>query len=77
MGVFYMFEFLKRKKTNRSKYQVDSENLAVPEVHIGNTAEEDDREHTDIKDREHADSNKPITVDTEDVAVPEIHIRKK
>lgn len=69
-----MFEFLKRKRANRSKYQVDSENLAVPEVHIGDITGE---AHADTKDSAHTDSDSPITVDTEDVAVPEIHIRKK
>ena len=68
-----MFEFLKKRKEKQSKYQVDSENLAVPEVHIGETTEE----HADIKNSAHIDSDSPITVDTEDVAVPEIHIHKK
>lgn len=68
-----MFEFLKKRKEKRSKYQVDSENLAIPEVHIGEMIED----HSDKKDSSHADSDSPITVDTEDVAIPEIHIHKK
>lgn len=68
-----MFEFLKKRKEKHSKYQVDSENLAVPEVHIGEIPED----LSDKKDEAHADSDSPITVDTEDVAIPEIHIHKK
>lgn len=68
-----MFEFLKKRREKHSKYQVDSENLAVPEVHIGETPEE----HADEKESAYTDSDSPITVDTEDVAVPEIHIHKK
>ena len=75
MGVFYMFEFLKKKRAKRSKYQIDSENLAVPEIHIEDFANEEMMQ-TNTKDNAHSDSDSPITVDTEDVAVPEIHIHK-
>ena len=67
-----MFEFLKKRKEKQSKYQVDSENLAVPEVHIGEIS----AEHENEEDSTHDDSDSPITVDTEDVAIPEIHIHK-
>ena len=58
-----MFEFLKKKRAKRSKYQI--EDFANEETMQTNT-----------KDNAHSDSDSPITVDTEDVAVPEIHIHK-
>ena len=63
-----MFGFgkLKEKKEKIKKYRVDTENLAVPEIHIGKAKEEKG---------ENKDDDHEITYD--EVAVPEIHVRKK
>ena len=65
--------FWKKKKNAKEKgLKVESENLAVPEIHIGEMRGEDDKGHAETgavgkKDR--------ITYDN--VAIPEVHIRKK
>ncbi len=61
-----MVEFGKIIKEKRTKYRVDTENLAVPEVHIGEAREQKG------ETKEDGDS---ITFD--EVAIPEIHVRKK
>lgn len=64
-----MFKFgkkLKEKKEKRMKYRVDTENLAVPEIHIGEAKEQ----KGEIKEEED-----PITYD--EVAIPEIHVRRR
>ena len=63
--------FWKKKKDQETEhknefYQVESENLAVPEVHTA------DGKHPEEEDER---KNEPICYD--DVAIPEIHIRKK
>ena len=63
-----MFGFgkkIKERKEKIKKYRVDTENLAVPEIHIGARKEEEG---------ENKDGGE-ITYD--EVAVPEIHVRKK
>lgn len=62
-----MFGFGKRKEKREKikKYRVDTENLAVPEIHIGKAKEE----KGENKDEE------PITYD--EVAVPEIHVHRR
>ena len=57
--------FWKKRKKEKVKYDVASENLAVPEVHTG----EVEQTETDPQPDE------PITY--ENVAIPEIHIRRK
>ena len=65
--------FWKKKKNEKKKgIKVESENLAVPEVHFGRVRGEDDKgtaETGTVGRREQ------ITYDN--VAIPEIHIRKK
>ena len=56
------------KKTNKAVYEVESENLAVPEVLI----REDDTAAHDTKKPE---AEEEITY--ENVAIPEIHIKRK
>lgn len=55
---------LKNKRKKASEYKVDSENLAVPEVHLGDAEGDDDK----------SDSDESIVYDN--VAIPEIHIKK-
>lgn len=56
------------KKPHKAVYEVESENLAVPEVHI----REDDAAAHDTKEPE---AEEEITY--ENVAIPEIHIKRK
>lgn len=63
-----MFKFgrkIKEKKEQRKRYRVDTENLAVPEIHIGEVKED----KGEIKEEEDS-----ITYD--EVAIPEIHVRR-
>lgn len=60
-----MFNFFRKKNFKDGKYKIDSENLAVPEIHTGEVEECDSNES----------SSESITFD--DVAIPEIHIKKK
>lgn len=63
-----MFGFgkkIKERKEKIKKYRVDTENLAVPEIHIGDKKEDEGENRED----------ESITYD--EVAVPEIHVRKK
>ena len=57
----------KKERGKTTEYKVESENLAVPEIHTHNIhseeASEDER------------NNEPITY--ENVAIPEIHIKKR
>ncbi len=57
--------FKKKNNQNKEKYKIDSNNLAVPEIHTGKVklsdTEEDERKETIVYDS---------------VAVPEVHIRK-
>ena len=55
------------KKTHKAVYEVESENLAVPEVHI----REDDTAAHDTKEPE---AEEEITY--ENVAIPEVHTHK-
>lgn len=57
----------KKNIEKNDSYSIDTENLAIPEIHTGKVGHE-----TDDNDK---DSKKEITYDT--VAVPEVHIRKK
>ena len=61
-----MFWNKKEKSDKKAKYVVESEDLAVPEVHKNEVHEE----KAEIKDE-----NKSIAYDN--VAIPEIHVRKK
>lgn len=60
-----MFGFgkLKEKREKIKRYRVDTENLAVPEIHIGKAKEEKGENRDDQE----------ITYD--EVAIPEIHVR--
>lgn len=53
------------KKKDGTGYKIESENLAVPEIHL---ADEKDTEEPETDDSS-------ITYD--DVAIPEIHVRRK
>ena len=57
--------FWKRKKANHREYKIESENLAVPEVHIGEAHEKEPE----------PEPEENITY--ENVAIPEIHIHRK
>ena len=59
----------KRKIKNRknAEYKIESENLAVPEIHTGEVEDENASEEQCSKES--------ITYDN--VAIPEIHIRRK
>ena len=57
--------FWKKRKKEKVKYDVASENLAVPEVQAGDV----DQAATDPQ----PDAPRPY----ENVAIPEIHIRRK
>lgn len=61
-----MFE--KWKKTKQAVYEVESENLAVPEVHIKENCIHDDC----TKDKREEED-----ITYENVAIPEIHIKRK
>lgn len=61
-----MFWKKKKKSDKKAKYVVESEDLAVPEVHK-NEVHEDKAE---IKDEDE-------TITYDNVAIPEIHVRKK
>ena len=58
----------KNRKIKPSEYKVESENLAVPEIHTGEV-------HESPEETEDERMNEPITY--ENVAIPEIHIKKR
>lgn len=60
--------FKKDKET--TKYTVETENLAVPEVHTGKV------KHDKIEENK-VSANDNIEIDFGTLAVPEIHIKKK
>ena len=57
--------FGKKERSKTKEYKVESENLAVPEVHTHEVIDNVDDERR----------NEPITY--ENVAIPEIHIKRK
>lgn len=57
---------MKQIKKSTEKYEIEAENLAVPEVHTGKV---------EIKDDEPTNTKDEIIYD--DLAIPEIHIKKK
>lgn len=57
--------FWKKRKGNHHEYKIESENLAVPEVHTGEVEQPEEEENRD----------EPITY--ENVAIPEIHIKRR
>lgn len=58
---------LNNKNDKKENYTIETENLAIPEVHTGKV---------DIEDTDKEDNKKSsVTYDT--LAVPEVHIRKK
>lgn len=59
--------FRKGEKKKPSEYKIESENLAVPEIHTHEVPSEE------VSEDER--SNQSITY--ENVAIPEIHIKKK
>ena len=59
--------FGRREKTKSKEYKIESENLAVPEVHTHEVNPEE------VSEDER--SNEPITY--ENVAIPEIHIKRR
>ncbi|WP_443770812.1 hypothetical protein [Anaerostipes sp.] len=63
-----MFGKKKKHSQHHSEYKVKSENLAVPEVYIGQEQDNDDKTNSNA-DKDH------IVYDN--VAIPEIHIKKK
>ena len=56
----------KKKEKEKTSYKVESENLAIPEVHIGETHEEETEPEREIEN-----------ITYENVAIPEIHIHRK
>ena len=64
-----IFMFVKKKKVKHEKhhadYKVSSENLAMPELHIG-----------EGKSEEAPEKRKDEFITYENVAIPEIHIKK-
>lgn len=62
----------KRTKESKTNLKVESENLAVPEVHLGDVRGEDDKGHAETGT---VGEKEQITYDN--VAIPEVHIRKK
>ncbi len=56
-----------RNKKEKTSYKVESENLAIPEVHIGETHEEEPEPEREEKEN----------ITYENVAIPEIHIYRK
>ena len=61
-----MFWKKKRESDKKAKYVVESEDLAVPEVHKNEVHED----RAEIKDEDE-------TITYDNVAIPEIHVRKK
>nr|WP_294528393.1 hypothetical protein [uncultured Blautia sp.] len=59
--------FGRKKKGKKAEYKVESENLAVPEIHTGEV------DHSDDTDKEKHEES----ITYENVAIPEIHIVKK
>lgn len=57
---------MKQNKKLTEEYEIETENLAVPEIHTGKI---------EIKDEEPTEIEDEIVYD--DVAIPEIHIKKK
>lgn len=70
--------FGKKKKYHELKkenhYQVESENLAVPEVHVdhGDAAPEQEKEEAG-----HAETGEDESITYDNVAIPEIHVHHK
>ncbi len=70
--------FGKKKKYHELKkenhYQVESENLAVPEVHVdhGDAAPEKEKEEAG-----HAETGEDESITYDNVAIPEIHVHHK
>ena len=63
-GGFMLFG-RKKKEKEKTSYKVESENLAIPEVHIGETNEEE------------PEPEREENITYENVAIPEIHIYRK
>ena len=61
----FMFFGRKKKEKAKTSYKIESKNLAVPEVHIGEAHEEEPE----------PEPEENITY--ENVAIPEIHIHRK
>lgn len=61
-----MFWNKKEKSDKKAKYVVESEDLAVPEVHRNEVRED----KAEIKDED-------VSIAYDNVAIPEIHVRKK
>lgn len=53
------------KKSHKDNYKVETDNLAVPEVHTGKADKKDKKEQ------------KVEEIEYEDLAIPEIHIKRK
>ena len=65
--------FWKKKKNAKKKaLKVESENLAVPEIHIGEVRGEDDKGHAEA-----GAVGKKERITYDNVAIPEVHIRRK
>lgn len=59
--------FAKKERGKTTEYKVESENLAVPEIHTHNIHSEEASE----------DERNNETITYENVAIPEIHIKKR
>ncbi len=56
------------RKKDGTGYKIESENLAVPEIH-----RTDEKDAVEEEEQEHEDQS----IIYDDVAIPEIHIRRK
>ena len=56
------------KKKDGTGYKVESENLAVPEIHRSNEENIEEDPEKEVEEN---------TITYDDVAIPEIHIRRK
>ena len=56
------------KKKDGTGYKVESENLAVPEIHRSNEKNIEEDPKKEVEEN---------TITYDDVAIPEIHIRRK
>ena len=61
-------DVLEYKKERRNRYKIESENLAVPEIH-----RTDEKNAVEGEEQENEESS----IIYDDVAIPEIHIRRK
>lgn len=73
--MFNVFKRVKNKVNNSKKdYNLSYDNLAIPEIHKGDTEDEDKDISSDMVSEDNMDRTH-VTYDS--VAVPEVHFKKK